>query len=125
MNTLTQTTKTKEVLTKGISLLESYLTRIETDQAKHKENTGEWLSLEELKKEVGGAIGELQQVRYGKDEVDSKEDKKIKKENEYFKIESADECVWLTDKRNKGNLPVHITKSQAKELGVMLKDITD
>lgn len=42
----------------------------------------------------------------------------MEKENECFKVQSADDCVWLTDKRK--NTSMHLTKSQAKELSAML-----
>ena len=42
------------------------------------------------------------------------------KENEYFKIETADDCVWITDKRGE-NKAIHLTKKQSEELGGMLK----
>lgn len=46
------------------------------------------------------------------------------KENKHFKIQSVNECVWLSDKRGHGK-EIHLTKGQAKKLGEMLLGISE
>lgn len=43
----------------------------------------------------------------------------------YFKIDRADNCVWLTDLRDESRPPIHLTTSQAREVGEKLIEIAE
>jgi hypothetical protein len=44
-------------------------------------------------------------------------------DNEHFKIDRSDECIWLTDKRGKKRI-IHLVPEQAKEIGNELLSIS-
>ena len=42
---------------------------------------------------------------------------------EHFKIDRADNCIWLTDLRDESQPSIHLIPSQAKEVGEALIEI--
>jgi hypothetical protein len=45
-------------------------------------------------------------------------------DNKHFKIDRADDCIWLTDKRGKKARIIHLVPDQAKEVGSELINIS-